>query len=93
MPSKKIAQKSLPKPIEGEVVKVIGSDIREERFSGRRYEYGNQVHVKDKDGKLHIFINGSMNQVPERLRIIGQKGWVKWMRGTTFSLEYFTDEK
>ena len=72
---------------ESEVVQGKGFD------SHRFFEKGNYCVVKRLyDGQTYTLKNGSINQVPERLRKVGQTGFVGWMRSPSYSLPYFTDQ-
>jgi len=47
------------------------------------------VTVQDETGDYHTFVNGSINQVAERDRWVGNKGWVVWQTGAQFGLWFF----
>lgn len=80
------------KSVNATVIKVVGSDIRiSDPFTGKRSEYGNYVVVKeDKSGDEHTFMNGSMNQVSDEYRNVGQKGHLVWHSSASYNLPFFS---
>lgn len=52
-------------------------------------ERGNKT-IKATDGYYFIAIHGSLNQTES---VVGTKGKILWVKGASFSLPFFIDEK
>ena len=76
------------------VTEVVPSKVEQGKgFNSHQFfEKGNYCVVKRTyDGAEYILKNGSIKQVPERLRKVGQTGFIGWMRSSSYSLPHFTD--
>jgi hypothetical protein len=76
------------------IIDVKGSDIRvSDPFTGKRSDYGNYAIAKeDESGTEHVIYTGSINQVPEHLRKVGQKGVIVWDKSASYYLPFFRAE-
>lgn len=68
---------------------VQGTGLNSHRF----YERGNYCVIRRLyDQRTFMLHNGDINQVPERLRKVGQTGFLAWMKSTGGFLPCFTDQ-
>lgn len=51
--------------------------------------YAGRVEVKDETGETHYFVNGSINQVKVKDRVVGATGTVQFERGGSYALWRF----
>lgn len=76
------------------IVKVVPSNIKADEFSGKLYDHGNYVVAReDKSDREHVLMNGSMNGVPEHKRIVGKRGWIRWVQITSCNFPTFITEQ
>lgn len=83
----------MPKIRKAVIYDVVESDIREDKFSGKRYQYGNFVRVQDETGEIHIFTNGSLNGISPENRVEGKKGTIQYRSTPFMGLWYFKAEE
>ena len=68
---------------------VRGTGLNSHKF----FEHGNYCTVRRLyDQQTFTIHNGQINQVPERLRKVGQTGFLAWVKSSSCHLPCFTDQ-